>query len=54
MVNLTHGSRHNGISLDEAIQKAGQMRFLHSVLTMLTAIGGLLSLALQGSGAVRA
>ena len=35
---------------DDAIQKAGEIRFLPIVLTTLTAIGGLLPLALQGSG----
>ena len=39
-----------GMSLDDAIQKAGEVRFLPIVLTTLTAIGGLLPLALQGSG----
>ena len=34
---------------DEAIEQAGEVRFLPIVLTTLTAIGGLLPLALQGS-----
>ena len=36
--------------LDQAIQEAGEVRFLPILLTSATAIGGLLPLALQGSG----
>ena len=38
------------MSLDDAVQKAGEIRFVPIVLTTMTAIGGLLPLALQGSG----
>jgi multidrug efflux pump subunit AcrB len=38
------------MSLDAAIERAGEVRFLPIVLTTLTAIGGLLPLALQNSG----
>jgi multidrug efflux pump subunit AcrB len=38
------------MELEQAIRKAGEVRFLPIVLTSLTAIGGLLPLALQGSG----
>ena len=37
------------MELDAAIQKAGEIRFVPIVLTAITAIGGLLPLALQGS-----
>ena len=36
--------------MDDAIEKAGAIRFVPIVLTTFTAIGGLLPLALQGSG----
>ena len=36
--------------LDEAITRAGEIRFLPILLTSATAIGGLLPLAVQGSG----
>jgi multidrug efflux pump subunit AcrB len=38
------------MALDEAIEQAGEIRFLPILLTSATAIGGLLPLALQGSG----
>ncbi len=50
LVDLTNQLRAEGMSLDAAIRKAGEVRFLPIVLTSLTAIGGLLPLALQGSG----
>lgn len=50
LVDFTNQMRAAGTSLDEAIEKAGEVRFLPIVLTTLTAIGGLLPLALQGSG----
>jgi multidrug efflux pump subunit AcrB len=37
------------VSLDEAIERAGEIRFLPILLTSATAIGGLLPLALQNS-----
>lgn len=49
LVDFTNQLRSNGVPIDEAIQKAGEIRFLPIVLTTLTAIGGLLPLALQGS-----
>ena len=36
--------------LDEAIERAGEIRFLPILLTSATAIGGLLPLAVQQSG----
>ncbi|MFN9089069.1 MAG: efflux RND transporter permease subunit [Gemmatimonadaceae bacterium] len=50
LVDFTDQLRHEGVPLDEAIRKAGEIRFLPIVLTSLTAIGGLLPLAFQGSG----
>jgi multidrug efflux pump subunit AcrB len=50
LVDFTDGLRREGMALDDAIQKAGEVRFLPIVLTTMTAIGGLLPLALQGSG----
>ena len=38
------------MDLEAAIRQAGEVRFLPIVLTSLTAIGGLLPIALQGSG----
>ena len=35
--------------MEDAIQRAGEVRFVPIVLTSMTAIGGLLPLALQGS-----
>lgn len=37
------------MGLREAIEKAGQLRFLPVLLTSVTAVGGLLPLALSGS-----
>lgn len=50
LVDFTDQLRREGVPLDEAIRKAGEIRFLPIVLTSLTAIGGLLPLAFQGSG----
>jgi multidrug efflux pump subunit AcrB len=36
------------MGLEDAIRRAGEVRFLPIVLTSMTAIGGLLPLALQG------
>ena len=41
--------RAGGMDLDSAIRRAGEVRFLPIVLTSMTAIGGLLPLAVQGS-----
>jgi multidrug efflux pump subunit AcrB len=48
LVDFTNQLRFRGLGLEEAIRKAGEVRFLPIVLTSLTAIGGLLPLALQG------
>ncbi|MCC6241657.1 MAG: efflux RND transporter permease subunit [Gemmatimonadaceae bacterium] len=50
LVDFTDQLRRQGLSIDDAIQQAGEVRFLPIVLTTMTAIGGLLPLALQGSG----
>lgn len=49
LVDFTNQLREEGVSLDEAIQKAGEIRFLPVVLTTLTAVGGLMPIALSGS-----
>jgi multidrug efflux pump subunit AcrB len=48
LVDLTNQLRSQGMELEDAIRKAGEVRFLPIVLTSMTAIGGLLPLALQG------
>ena len=50
LVDFTNQLREQGVPLDEAIEQAGEIRFLPILLTSATAIGGLLPLALQGSG----
>jgi multidrug efflux pump subunit AcrB len=50
LVDLTNRLRAQGVGLEEAIRRAGEIRFLPIVLTAMTAIGGLLPLALQGQG----
>jgi multidrug efflux pump subunit AcrB len=50
LVDFTNQLRAEGVGVDEAIEEAGRIRFLPIVLTTLTAIGGLLPLAVQGSG----
>jgi multidrug efflux pump subunit AcrB len=49
LVDFTNQLREQGVPLLEAIQRAGEVRFVPVVLTTLTAIGGLLPLALEGS-----
>jgi multidrug efflux pump subunit AcrB len=50
LVDFTNRLREQGKPLDDAIAEAGEVRFLPILLTSLTAIGGLLPLAVQGSG----
>jgi multidrug efflux pump subunit AcrB len=50
LVDFTNQLRQQGVPLDEAIEQAGEIRFLPILLTSATAIGGLLPLAVQGSG----
>jgi multidrug efflux pump subunit AcrB len=49
LVDFTNQLRAEGAALDDAIQKAGEVRFVPILLTTLTAIGGLLPLALEHS-----
>ena len=49
LVDFTNQLRQKGVPLDEAIERAGEVRFVPILLTTMTAIGGLLPLALQGS-----
>jgi multidrug efflux pump subunit AcrB len=50
LVDFTNQLRAEGMPLDEAIEHAGEIRFLPILLTSATAIGGLLPLALQNAG----
>ncbi len=50
LVDFTNQLRMEGMPLDEAIEKAGEIRFLPILLTSATAIGGLLPLAMQQVG----
>jgi multidrug efflux pump subunit AcrB len=47
LVDFTNQMRIEGVPLEEAIEKASEIRFLPVVLTSLTAIGGLIPLALN-------
>ncbi|MEY2667958.1 MAG: hypothetical protein RJA59_596 [Pseudomonadota bacterium] len=49
LVDFTNQLRSDGMELDEAVQKAGEIRFVPILLTTLTAVGGLLPLALERS-----
>ena len=50
LVDFTNQLRAHGVPLDEAIERAGETRFVPILLTSATAIGGLLPLALQNVG----
>ena len=50
LVDFTNRLRFEGVALDEAIERAGEIRFVPILLTSATAIGGLLPLALQNIG----
>ncbi len=50
LVDFTTQLRASGMGLRDAIERAGEVRFLPVLLTSVTAIGGLLPLALSGSG----
>jgi multidrug efflux pump subunit AcrB len=47
LVDFTNQLRQEGMGLLEAIEKAGELRFLPIILTSLTAIGGLIPIALN-------
>jgi multidrug efflux pump subunit AcrB len=50
LVDFTNQLRRQGVQLNEAIIRAGEIRFLPVLLTTMTAIGGLLPIALSKSG----
>jgi multidrug efflux pump subunit AcrB len=50
LVDFTEQLRKEGVGLMEAIERAGEVRFLPVLLTSVTAIGGLLPLAFEQSG----
>jgi multidrug efflux pump subunit AcrB len=50
LVDFTNQLRAAGTPLDEAIEQAGEIRFLPILLTSATAIGGLMPLAVQNIG----
>ncbi|MEZ4367789.1 MAG: efflux RND transporter permease subunit [Kofleriaceae bacterium] len=49
LVDFTNQLRAEGLSLDDAIRRAGEIRFFPILLTSLTAIGGLVPLVLEYS-----
>jgi multidrug efflux pump subunit AcrB len=49
LVDFTNQLRADGVPLDEAIDQAGRTRFFPVLLTTMTAVGGLLPLAVSGS-----
>ncbi|MCW1383132.1 efflux RND transporter permease subunit [Novosphingobium sp. KCTC 2891] len=50
LVDFTEQLRRDGLPVREAVEKAGELRFLPVLLTSITAIGGLLPLAIEGNG----
>jgi multidrug efflux pump subunit AcrB len=49
LVDFTNQLREQGLDVEEAVRRAGETRFVPVLLTTLTALGGLLPLALEGS-----
>jgi multidrug efflux pump subunit AcrB len=49
LVDFTNHLREEGKSLEDAIREAGEVRFLPIILTSMTAIGGLLPIALSSN-----
>lgn len=49
LVDFTNQLRTEGLSVRDAVERAGKVRFLPILLTTMTAVGGLLPLALQKS-----
>lgn len=49
LVDFANQLRKKGVPVREAVEQAGELRFLPVLLTSLTAIGGLLTLAIEGS-----
>ncbi|HEY6869645.1 MAG TPA: efflux RND transporter permease subunit, partial [Novosphingobium sp.] len=50
LVDFTEQLRRTGVAARAAVEQAGELRFLPVLLTSITAIGGLLPLALEGNG----
>ena len=50
LVDFTEQLRRTGLAARAAVERAGELRFLPVLLTSITAIGGLLPLALEGNG----
>ncbi len=50
LVDFTEQLRGQGMAIRDAVEKAGELRFLPVLLTSVTAIGGLLPLALENNG----
>lgn len=50
LVDFAEQLRGRGIDVREAVERAGELRFLPVLLTTVTAIGGLLPLAIEGNG----
>jgi multidrug efflux pump subunit AcrB len=50
LVDFTNQLRERGVPLREAIEQAGEIRFLPVVLTTFTALGALIPVAAEGSG----
>jgi multidrug efflux pump subunit AcrB len=49
LVDFTNQLRREGMGLEDAIREAGEIRFLPIVLTSLTAIGGLIPIAISSN-----
>jgi len=49
LVDFTNQLREEGMALNDAIEKAGEARFLPIILTTFTAIGGMLPIALSSN-----
>ncbi len=49
LVDFTNQLREQGVPVREAVERAGRIRFLPILLTTMTAVGGLLPLAVQRS-----
>jgi multidrug efflux pump subunit AcrB len=49
LVDFTNQLRAEGMGLEDAIREAGELRFLPIILTTLTAIGGLIPIALNSN-----
>ncbi|GAO56795.1 efflux RND transporter permease subunit [Novosphingobium sp. MD-1] len=50
LVDFTEQLERDGLPVREAVERAGELRFLPVLLTSVTAIGGLLPLAVENSG----